>query len=193
METVGVNSAECMGDGGVKLTLADGDNNVVGGPQFVCNGAKGAQGVQGVPGPSGTTGQSATTYKTDAAIAPGASCTNLSGFPVNITVPANSDVMLSADGGVVTTAGGTSAAIVDVFFRIDGSTSAGGFFHGFRRVYTLAVGAVGNWSMTRALVLTPGVHTVGLCATLAAGSAAAAGGSANSTTHTALTVTFINK
>jgi hypothetical protein len=57
MELVAVNSADCSGTGGVKLTLVDEKGTVVSQqPQFVCNGASGVQGQPGAQGPTGPTG-----------------------------------------------------------------------------------------------------------------------------------------
>ena len=56
-ETVAVNTADCSGAGGVKLTLVDEKGTVVSAqPQFVCNGAVGLQGPPGAVGATGPTG-----------------------------------------------------------------------------------------------------------------------------------------
>ncbi len=56
----------CPTPGGVKLTLVDGDGQMVPGttPQFVCNGVSGPQGIQGPPGPTGPAGPTGATGAT---------------------------------------------------------------------------------------------------------------------------------
>jgi hypothetical protein len=160
------------------------------------DGSPGAQGPTGPAGPAGTTGQSATTYFTTAAISTTASCTFLPGFTTtspSITVPANADVVLSADGAALTPSGSSSSSIIDVFLVVDNTTSTGGVFYGFRRFSTIAVNATVGWSLSRRISLPAGAHTVGLCAQTAAGSAANIGGANNSTTQAALTVLIVNK
>jgi hypothetical protein len=178
METVAVNTAECMGDGGVKLTLVEADGTVVGGPEFVCHGAKGEQGAQGEAGPAGTTGQSSTTYTTPLTnslvnqASSSAACSGFSGFPVVVSVPANADVLVTAQGGLQVASSAENAySSVDFYIVADSALASTA-----RRVTSAVVGSVRPitpWSITRSLSLPSGNHTLGMCGQLVAGSATA--------------------
>lgn len=196
----------CGTAGGVKLTLVDAQGTDVPGttPRFVCNGAAGPQGpagAEGQPGPPGTTGQSATTYlSTNALTVTSTACTYLPGYPVNIAVPANSDVVLQSDGGLSPTANVTTGvSSVDVFLVVDNATFVNGSFFAVKRVFASnnATGAqqVGYWDFTRRVALSGGAHSVGICAALAPGTANAAtvGGANNTVGQSGLTVTVVNK
>jgi hypothetical protein len=194
----------CGGLGGVKLTLVDDQGADVpdATPQFVCNGAVGPQGAPGQPGQPGTTGQSATTYLTSSALAAnGPSCTYLPGYPVTVTVPSNSDLVLQSDGGATLPAAGVTTAIasVDVFLVIDNSTAANNAIYGVRRVFAsntpTGTQQIGYWSFARRVPVTAGPHTVGVCAALSAGTTTAAtvAGGNNTFSQGGLTVTFVNR
>jgi hypothetical protein len=199
MATVPVQTADCSGLGGVKLTLVDANNVQVAGstPQFVCHGAQGAQGVQGLTGPAGTAGQSSTSYLTTLTANQvnqnsTSSCLFFSGFPVTITVPANADVLVTADGGLQAGSTASQAFTTADFFLV----ADGAFASTARRATSINAGTtqtVTPWSITRKLSLTPGTHTLAMCASLVGGTTAFYNSGPTLGYQGALTVTFINK
>jgi hypothetical protein len=193
VDNVGVDSPGCFGVGGVKLTLIDGQGATVGDPQFVCNGAAGATGAVGPTGPSGTTGQAVVAALSSVAVSVSSPSTCVISASLMVTASAANDVVLVADGAVMTTSGVTSGfSIVDVFLLVDGTTTVG-----IRRVYasnnTGAIQQIASWSMSRRLSLSAGQHTVVVCGLLAGGSTATFGGDAGSGRQTSLIATVLNK
>jgi hypothetical protein len=111
-----------------------------------------------------TLGQSATSVFGTAPLAVnlGSPFALIPGLTQSITVPANSKVYISADGGVRTDGiASTSFSVVDVALVIDGALPADA---GFRRVMAVnstgATGVIQNWNLGTVVALTPGSHTI---------------------------------
>ena len=146
-----------------------------------------------------TSGQTATSYFTTAAagFAAATGLTYLPGFPQTITVPANSDLLLTGDVGLQVNINTTNGfSVTDVLLIVDGSATANG---GYQRMYvTNNTGVVFNIryaSFSQAITLTAGSHTIGFAAIGAGlgGSTAIVGGDSNSVLQGELTATFIKR
>ena len=121
--------------------------------------------------------------------------TLLPGMTANITVPSNSVVHITGDGGLQTTS--TLAAgfsIVDVVILVDGARPAGAV--AYRRVSALNNNGLGsniaNWSMSFSIPLAAGSHTITMVAAGdGIGSNATVGGNNTSVLEPEMTVTVI--
>ena len=168
METVPVQTAQCIGLGGVKLTLVDENNKQVPGstPQFVCNGEPGVQGIQGPAGPAGTTGQLARTeFGSDTKQFTAASATfeALPGLSLIVNVPANAVVLVTSDGGARYNGAANGGATVDVRLTVNGVQSGP-----IRRVspQNTAITGYDVWSLVQTLDLAPGTYSFAIEARL---------------------------
>ena len=198
------------------LTLVDAAGNVVSAqPQFICTGATGEQGAAGPTGPAGTTGQHSVTFLSNGTKATATNTCDPQqaingvhpGFPTSITVPANMDVLITADGALLVGSGAAgSASIYDNWVTVDGQVAdSTGQFYAVKRTYaapiaitingiTTSTATVAPWSVTRRLSLTAGSHALALCSTFVGGSVAGFfAGDKNTVFQSALTVTFIAK
>lgn len=141
----------------------------------------------------GTTAITVSNATTSFVIVPGLSQT--------ITVPSNSFVFISTDGGVITTStAATGFSIVDIALFIDGTISANG---GFRRLTasntTGLTGDIENWSFAIKTELTAGSHTIQVGASVGGGAAitgnspATVSGDGNSILQGTLNILILNK
>src|SRR5207253_1189456 len=123
------------------------------------------------------------------------SCFYLAGFPVNVTVPANSVLSISTDGGVQTTSTLTAGfSVVDVGIAVDGLLPGSATVRRLEISNTTSLTQqFENWSMSRAVSLSAGSHTIGVCAALVSGSPATAGGSASSVLQAQLTIVTVKR
>ena len=146
-----------------------------------------------------TSGQTATSYFTTAggSFAAAAGLSYLPGFPQTITVPANSDVLLSGDIGLQVNSNVTTGfSVSDVLLIVDGSPTTNA---GYQRIYVTNNGGVvfnvRYATFSQAFTLTAGAHTIGFAAAGAGlgGSAAIIGGDSNSVLQGELTATFIKR
>lgn len=146
-----------------------------------------------------TIGQTATSYFSTAGItlAAGSALTYITGYPVNITVPANYSVLLSGDVGVQTTSGlANGYSVVDVVLIVDGVVLTDG---GYQRLTVSNNGGLGGHMMYASFSqafasLSAGVHTIGIAALNQPGSAnAVIGGNNTSVLQAELTATMIKE
>ena len=139
-------------------------------------------------------GQSATNYYSTAALTLAtATVTYVPGFPVTITVPANSTVIMAVSIGAQTTATGTNgASVVDIIGLVDGAIPTNGAYQRLfitnNAAYTTQTRPV---SFTEAFTLTAGSHTFGVGAYLAGGSTVTVGGNNTSVLQGTMTLTII--
>ncbi|HYG51758.1 MAG TPA: hypothetical protein VD905_12685, partial [Flavobacteriales bacterium] len=115
----------------------------------------------------GTTGQSSTSYfsTNGVTITPTTGFTYIPGYPVTITVPSNCNVLISGDCGVQTTAGTTGYSINDLVILIDGAFVSDAFYQRICVHNTSGItGLMSYASMSQAMTLTPGTHTIGFAA-----------------------------
>jgi len=143
-------------------------------------------------------GQTSTTYYTNN----GGSLTSASssffympGFPVTITVPANTTVFVSADIGVATTSNTTTGfSVADVALFVDATPTTDG---GYQRIYVTNNGGIGLTaryaSLSQTFTLTAGSHTFALAAAWAAGANCIVGGNSSSVLQGEMTVTIMKK
>jgi len=134
------------------------------GPQ----GAQGATGATGPQGPAGTTGQSATTvYQTlalDVAATPGGFII-VPGMSTSVNVPANSVVIVAADGGISvdTIPSYFTASIVLFQLFVDNVPTNNGGFRTATAVSNPPFSQLPTpWSLSKSLSLSPGLHTIAL-------------------------------
>jgi hypothetical protein len=165
-------------------------------------GSTGPSGATGPTGSPGTTGQSSTTAFGTAALTVTntmSAFTLIPGLTQTINVPSNSAVLVTADGGISTTSATSSGySVVNVAIYIDGVVSPNG---GYRRISAANTAGVLNmiesFSLTQALTLTPGAHTIDVRAatgsTAAANSPAVVSGDSTSVIQGELTLTLIKK
>lgn len=111
-----------------------------------------------------TTGQtSASVFGTAQVVALISSTTYalIPGLTQTITVPANSRVIISTDGGVQCAAGGVVFAAVDIGIHVDGVASPQG---GQQQIIASNTDAIGQmivyWNMTKTYNLSAGTHTI---------------------------------
>jgi hypothetical protein len=131
------------------------------------------------------------------------------GLSVNVTVPANSEVYISTDGGLAPlNVGPGDTAVVDVVLAVDNVIVPNG---GVQRVIATNVlvtnGAANSilgfryWSMAQSIALTAGPHTISVQAALApqggpaafSSHAATVSGDSNSILQGQLNVIILNK
>jgi hypothetical protein len=140
-----------------------------------------------------------TVYGASAAVVTSTSQLFLPGLSQTITVPANTMVYISTDGGGQTNSVATTAfSIVDVAVVVDNLLLPNGFF---RRIFcsnptfntTGVVIPACNWSLGGAVALSPGTHTIAVVGSLVSTSNAPAvvSGDANSVYQGTLTVMFL--
>jgi hypothetical protein len=135
----------------------------------------GPAGADGAAGEPGTTGQDAFTVLSTAGVSlSAAGCVLIPGIAAPVTVPDNSVVVAAADGSVqIQSIGSSTNALVEFRLVVDGVV-LGGSLHRLTITNTPGVTpGFGNWSMTRALPLDPGPHTIGVCGQVVTGSVAA--------------------
>lgn len=151
-------------------------------------------------GMNNTTGQSSTSYFSTgslSAVTSGSGFTLIPGLTATVSVPANCNVLITADVGISTNStSATGFSATDIALIVDGSTLTNG---GYRRIYT--VNSQANQfasqqaSISQSLTLAAGSHTVGLYAAGAGlgGSSALVGGASSSAFQGELTITIIKK
>ncbi len=167
------------------------------GPQGL-QGPPGVDGAQGPQGPAGTTGQSAqTVYQTSSLDTVSFSFAQLPGMSITVSVPANSTVIVAADGGiVVNSTSPTTAAVsvVDVTLEVDGAGSNSGTF---KRILnsnsSTVVQLPTNWSFSKSMSLSPGLHTFSVVGRLFEGIQALIGDGPGTILQSELTVTILNR
>ncbi len=101
-------------------------------------------------GGGGTTGQNSISLFGTASVFVGLAPSRVPGLTTIINVPANSVTIISTDGGVSVSNGGSNT---EIRLSIDGGTAR------TRRV-VVSPGAVARWSMQFAVELSPGSHTI---------------------------------
>jgi hypothetical protein len=190
------------GADGVSVTstrLAAGDENcpnggssftAANGTTYACNGTSGSLG--------GPLGQSAASvYSTSAlAVVPEAGRTLVPGLTQTVTVPANSLVYVSTDGGIETDSGSpTGFSQVDISVLVDGGVVQ--LNDAYQRVDILNNGGFVNafayWSQSMALPLGTGTHTIQVDASgTGEGSTAIVGGPGDNVLQGALTVMILH-
>ncbi len=127
-------------------------------------------------------------------IAPSTGFTTIPGLSQFVTVPANSVVYISADGGASTTSTASAGfSAVDIAILIDGSVPLGG---GYKRVTVLNNAGLApnsaNWSMALSIPLSAGNHTIQVDAKGAgAGATATVAGDISSVLRAQLTVVIL--
>jgi hypothetical protein len=137
----------------------------VSGTTYACNGADGTGG--------GPTGQDATSvYGTASLTVTTFTLVDIPGLTTTVTVPANSVLYISTDGGVTlanTATVASASAQVDIALLIDGSVVPRGGFHRLSVFDNTAVwqDPIENWSMAVTAPLAPGNHTIKVQARLA--------------------------
>ncbi len=153
-------------------------------------GATGATGPQGEPG---TTGQDALTVFSTAGLTLNATaCAPIPGVSALVTVPDNSVVIASGDGSVQLNSTGSSTNALVEFRLVVDAVPVGNSLHRLTLSNSAGVTpAFGNWALTRALPLSPGPHTIGVCGQIVTGSVAANAGSAQ--TPVSLTVMVLKR
>jgi len=117
------------------------------------------------------------------------------GLSQTITVPANSVLYISTDGGAATTSSSTTGfSVVDVALVVDGSLRPNA---GFRRLIinntSSVIQQLVNWGMADSVVLTAGAHTIQVAAELVLGSSATVSGASNSVLQGQLTVAVVKQ
>jgi hypothetical protein len=118
------------------------------------------------------------------------------GVSWTLEVPANSVVVVAADGGIETSsAASTGFSIIDMALAVDGSFPLN---PPFKRVIaantTGLVQVIANWSFTQALTLPPGVHTLQVFTRGAgSGTSAIVSGDSSSVLQVKMTVTVLNQ
>jgi hypothetical protein len=182
-EPAGANCA----NGGAKVT--DGNGNTA----YACTGATGPTGPAG---PAGTTGQASTTVNgtESMTVSSGTTVTQVPGLTQTVTVPANSQVLISTNGGVQDQNPAVNAfSAVGVRVLIDGSGSDGLFeiVEPVNPAVTTGFGAFQNWALSGTVSLPAGQHTISVAANgEGAGSAATVG--SGSFLQSNLTVTILS-
>lgn len=109
-------------------------------------------------------------------------CAPIPGVSATVTVPDASVIVATADGSAqILSIGSSTNALVEFRLVVNGAAVVGSL-HRMTTSNTPGVTpGFGNWSITRALPLGPGTHTIAVCGQLVAGSVAANSG------HPALT------
>ncbi|MGC4040275.1 MAG: hypothetical protein QM710_05695 [Flavobacterium sp.] len=140
---------------------------------------------------------SATTFSSaGVTITAAAAFTLIPGLTTTITVPVNCTLLVTADVGISTNStSATGYSATDVALIVDGATLTNG---GYRRIYCNNNVAnqftVQHASMSQALTLTAGSHSIALYAAGAGvGASSVVGGNNTSVLQGELTVTFIKK
>ena len=154
--------------------------------------------LNGNIGATGSTGQNGTTVYGTAALSvtSATAFTLVPGLTQTFSVPSNSVVYVSTDGGVATTsAAATGFSVVDVSIFVDGVVLANA---GSRRIFVTnnggVVNVVANWSMSLSLPLTAGSHTILVaCQGDGVGSNAVVSGDSSSLLQGQLTVLILRK
>ncbi len=97
----------------------------------------GPTGPQGAQGPAGTTGQtSQTAFQVQSLVVSTSSFATVPGLSLTVSVPANSNVIVAADGGVVVDSSlATAFSVADVTLAVDGGATEGAFQEGFGLEY----------------------------------------------------------
>jgi hypothetical protein len=159
-----------------------------------------AQAIGRSPIGQGATGQSVTTTFGTAPIRTTGLQTFffLPGLDQTITVPADSTVFISTNGGIQTTnPAATGFSIVDVAIFIDGTVLQNGGSQRIIAANTIGLlGMVANWSMALGTTLTVGQHHVQVAALLPntpGNTAADVSGGQGSFLQGQLTIAIINK
>jgi hypothetical protein len=182
VEPAGSNCA----NGGSKFTAANGVT-------YACNGAPGSGG--------GPTGQDATSVYGTSSVSVSATTgpTLVPGLVQTMLVPSDSVVYIATDGGLQTNSLSTTGfSIVDIFVTIDGQRASHALY---RRIMCANTGGIVNvicgWSLSGALSLSQGTHTISV---QAAGpsfttdmATATVGGGTNTVLQGALTVIVLKK
>jgi hypothetical protein len=116
---------------------------------------------------------------------------------VSIDVPANSKVVVSTDGGALTSAAGGGSSTIDFALFVDGGMVSDA---AYRRVVALNLAGTGtlghvpgNWSFGTSLSLAAGPHRFQVAANVSAGSAATISGNSTSIHQGQLTVVILKQ
>jgi hypothetical protein len=166
------------------------------------NGAPGPQGSQGPAGPAGTTGQSAASVFSTVPLlvtSGNTSFQQIPGLSKTLTVPANSVLLISSDGGGQATT--HTAGALNSFFvilTVDGFlTPIGG---GYTRVDMVndasgTSAAIGRWAFTPMMIaLSTGSHTIAVeAAGTGLGGSINVGGDVNSPLQGILTTVLLKQ
>ena len=112
----------------------------------------------------------------------------LPGLTQTITVPANSVVKISSDGGILAAVSGGNA-FIDVALQVDGAFPPNG---GYQRL-TCPANTFAFWSFAESLVLTPGSHVIRTVAAWNSGNSATINGDGSSVLQGELTVTVLKQ
>jgi hypothetical protein len=118
------------------------------------------------------------------------------GLTQTVTVPANSVLYISTDGGILTTStAATGFSIVDVVIFVDGAVISDASFHRVIAANTTGiVTMIEYWSAANVRTLSAGSHTIDVRAAFAGGSAAAqVSGDASSVLQGQLSVVILKK
>ena len=155
----------------------------------------GNQGVPGTNGAPGTAGQNGTTAFGTGSVSVGGTGVAIPGLTQTVVVPTNCVVFVTTDGGLLTqSATSTGYSIVQVFLQIDGvSPAAGGYAYVTALNSAGLTGAAAQWSLSQAITLSAGSHTLAVYASNLGGSAATVSGNSTSALQGELTVLFLNK
>ncbi len=141
-------NVQATGDIGVGNNLIVTGNGTIGGNLTVGGTVNGNFG-QSVATADGTGSLSVTSATTAYTLIPGLTQT--------VNVPANSSLLISTDGGIVSTGAVNSYSVIDVAVFVDGALI------GARRIvisnFPLPA-SVGNWALNHGQTLAPGSHTI---------------------------------
>jgi hypothetical protein len=132
-------------------------------------GERGETGAAGPAGPAGTTGQSAFSSYGAAALTPTSATQPVPGLLQTVSVPANSTVYITTDGGVMATGGTSTRPIVHLSLNIDGAPVGNG---GYRQVSPEGT-TVDNWTMAVTANLSAGTHQISVAASQPGGTGSA--------------------
>lgn len=159
---------------------------------FALSGNQGAPGTNGAPG---TAGQNGTTAFGTGSVSVGGTGLAIPGLTQTVVVPTNCVVFVTTDGGITTqSTTSTGYSIIQVFLQIDGvSPAAGGYAYVTVLNSAGLTGAAGQWSLSQAITLSAGSHTLAVYASNVGGSAATVSGNSTSALQGELTVLFLNK
>ena len=136
-----------------------------------------------------------TSYGTGTTTVTGPGFTVISGLFQSITVPSNSVLYVSTDGGVQTSSAATAGlSIVDVALYVNATARPNA---GWRRLYInntqTTVNQVRNWSFSDSVVVPAGTYTIDVRAALIGGSAAFVSGDSTSVNQGQLTVIILKQ
>ena len=145
-------------------------------------------------------GQSSTSYFSTGSLSVVTATTSFTlipGMTATVTVPANCNVLVTADVGIITNStSATNYSATDIALVVDGSTLTNG---GYRRIYTVNnttnVPVAQQAAISQSLNLSAGIHTIELNALGAnkGGASATVGGDNTSALQGEMTITIIKR